>query len=93
MYRSQWIKFNDRTTNGISGKSVKVGLVTAFSWHGVHCPQAKPDCTELHEECKILEEVDGMLVTEWKFYKKSPKRILHFLNVSEALECELLRPQ
>lgn len=45
------------------------------------------------KEVKYLDQIDSAIVSLCKFYKKSPTRMRELHNVSEGLECELLKPQ
>lgn len=62
---------------------------------GIHCIAHRLNLSVLSsvKEVKYLDQIDSAIVSLCKFYRKSPKRMRELHNVSEALECELLKPQ
>lgn len=54
----------------------------------VHCAAHKLQLSVLQSnlDCKIINDIDSTLITLYKFYINSPKRIRELKLVSEALE-------
>jgi hypothetical protein len=62
---------------------------------GIHCTAHRLNVTVLSnmQTVQCLDEVDHMLATKYRFYRKSLKTMMKLQNYFEALECELSRPQ